>query len=189
MPAHSEALDESRRDPEYLVIGKVVRPHGLRGEVRVRIMSGYPDRFKYLESVSLTRDPAGPEHPQIFEVERARLHQDFAILKLLDIEDREQADRLRKQFVVISLEDAVPLEEDEYYYYQLIGLEMVTVDGRSLGTVANILETGANEVYIVESPQHGEILIPAIESVVQEIDLASGRIIISPIPGLLPDNA
>ena len=175
--------------PDRLVIGQVLRPHGLRGELRVQILSGTPERFKFLGKVGLTRDADASAPVSYYEVERSRLHQGFAILQLAGIEEREQADALRGQMIVVALDEAVPLEEGEYYYFQLIGLEMVTDTGRSVGVVTEILETGANEVYVVEHPQHGEILIPAIESVIQEIDLDAGKIVIIPLDGLLPDDA
>lgn len=177
-------------EPRFLIVGQVVRPHGVRGEIRVRVLTGYPDRFMQLESVRLGRDPeADAKHFVEYEVEGARLHQGGVILKLADLDDRNEADALRGQYVMVSLDHAVPLEEGEYYHFQLIGLEMVTDQGESIGNVVEILETGANDVYVVRGERYGEVLVPAIESVVQTIDLAARRITIIPISGLLPDRS
>lgn len=179
--------DSAIPTPHHLLIGQVLRPHGIRGELRLKVLTHYPERVATLETVLLGHDPEAPQAKR-YGVERARLHQDYIILKLDGVDSRDAAELLREQFVMVSLEDAVPLEEGEYYFFQLIGLKMYSAeDDEYLGEVTEILETGANEVYIVQSPRYGEILVPAIPSVVQTIDLEAGRIIITPLPGLLPD--
>jgi len=179
-------MSDTNADPRFLIVGQVIRPHGIRGELRVRLLTNYPERFKQLEQVVLGSDPeAPPEASTVYAVERTRLHQVWGILKLVGIDTPEEAERLRKQYVLVPLQDAVPLEDGEYYHYQLIGLAMYTDTGENLGEVREILETGANDVYVVQSPRYGELLIPAIESVVQTIDLEARRITIIPLPGLL----
>ena len=179
--------ENSPEEPRFLVVGQVLRPHGVRGELRVKLLTGYPEHFRQLQRVGLGHDAEQMTDITLHDVERARLHKEFGILKLADCDDRDAADRLREQFVMVPLDDAVPLEEDEYYHFQLIGLTMVTDTGDQLGQVMEILETGANDVYLVNGPRYGEILIPAIESVVQDIDLDARQIVITPLPGLLPD--
>ena len=154
------------------------RPHGVRGELRVELLTDYPERLSQHEVLYL-----GPE-PRPYPLESVRFHKDVALVKLVGCEDRDQADLLRGQLVQVPIEDAVPLDEGEYYDFQIIGAEVVTEEGESLGQVAEVLETQANDVYIVLGPR-GEVLIPAVEHVVQEIDLEAGRIVIRPIPGLL----
>jgi 16S rRNA processing protein RimM len=178
-------------DPAYLIIGQIVRPHGIRGELRLQVLTNYPERLTHLTEIVLCPQQQ-PHHSREFkryEVENARLHHDQAILKLAGLDDRTQAEGLRHLYALVPLDQAVPLEEDEYYHYQLIGLEMVTEEGQLLGHVTDILETGANDVYILDSPQYGELLIPAIEQVVQVIDLTAKRITVRLLPGLLPDEA
>ena len=172
--------------PDFLVIGQVLRPHGVRGELRVQVLTDHPDRFKHLEEVMLTIN-LDDDEGEIYPVERARLHQGFAIVKLAEVEDRNAADLLRGQWLLVPVEDAVPLEEGEFYVHQLIGLEMVTESGESIGTVTEMLETGANDVYVVDSPKYGEVLIPAIPDVIKDINLETGKITIAPLPGLLSD--
>jgi 16S rRNA processing protein RimM len=154
----------------------------------VRVLTDYPQRFQGLEAVSLSLDAeAGVDEVDEYEVDYTRRHQDHIILKLAEIDDRDQAEELRDCYLLIPLDEAMPLAEDEYYHFQLIGLSMYTDEGRFLGKVSDFLETGANEVYVVDSPDYGELLIPAIPSVIQHINLDEGRIIITPLEGLLPD--
>lgn len=174
--------------PDFLVIGQVLRPHGVRGEIRVQVITDYPERFNHLDEVLLARDLNPDEDEgEFYDVERARLHQGDAVIKLAEVDDRDAAELLRGQYLLVPMEDAVPLEEGEYYVYQLIGLEMVTEAGEVIGTVRDMLETGANDVYVVDSEQYGEVLIPAIPDVIKDINLETGRITITPLPGLLTD--
>jgi 16S rRNA processing protein RimM len=177
---------QTRTEPRFLVVGQILRPHGIRGEVRVQVITAYPERLLQLDSVGLSHNPEG-EVSDIREIERVRLHQGQAIFKINDCDDRDTAELLRGQYVLVAMEDAVPLEEDEYYHFQLIGLKMMTEDQTDLGEVVEILETGANDVYVVRSPHYGELLIPAIESVVKDINIMERCITIVLMPGLLPD--
>ena len=118
-------------------------------------------------------------------IERVRLHQERILLKLGGYEDRNAAETLRDQTVYIAIEDAVPLEEEEYYHFQLVGMQVVTEAGEALGEIVEVLAPpGANDVFVVHGPR-GEILIPAIEDAVREIDFDAMRIVIIPMPGLL----
>lgn len=175
--------------PSFLVVGQIIRPHGIRGELRVKVLTNYPDHLLSLERVALSRSAEGDfSDIQVYEVERIRLHQHQAILKLEGLDDRTAAELFREQYLLVSLAEAVPLEADEFYHFQLIGLQMMTAQEQLVGTVREILETGANDVYVVEHPKWGEILVPAIPSVVQTIDLSTQRITIQPLEGLLPDD-
>jgi 16S rRNA processing protein RimM len=163
--------------PRYLVIGKVLAPWGLRGEVKIEILTDWPDRFALLERVYLG------EGIRPYALERFRLHKGKAILKLGDCESREAAEGLRGQFIHIPVEEAMPLGEDEYYEYQIIGLGVWTREGEYLGQIREVLYTGANDVYVVGGEDR-EILIPAIEDVVLEVNLEGGRIIVELMEGL-----
>ena len=170
--------------PKYLLLGEILRPHGIRGEVRMRILTDYPERIRELDSVYLGDNP---ETDQVTEypVEAIRFHQDYGLLKLKAIDDRDAAERLRQLFVMVDLEHAIPLEEDEFYLYELIGLRVVTEQGEEIGTLSEVLETGANDVYVVDSPKHGELLIPVLENVVLKTDIAGGQIVVKLPDGLI----
>ena len=166
-----------RPEPHYLAIGHVVRPFGLRGELRVQLLTEYPERLVRLRTVYL-----GPE-VEPWTVEGVRLHQEAALFKLVGCDDRTSADTLRGALVQITLEDAVPLEEDEYYEHQIVGITVMEEDGTLLGKVTEIINTGANDVFVVVGPD-GELLLPAIESVILEIDLDADRMVVHVLEGL-----
>jgi len=159
-----------------------VAAHGLRGEVRCALHTDFPDRFT--PGLRLWVVPRGKE-PWPSRVRRARWHESKAllILALEGVQGRDQARELTGAMLEVDERDAVPLPEGVYYEHQIIGLRVVSTDGRDLGTVQDILHTGANDVY--ETPV---CLIPAIADVVQEIDVERGQIVVKIIPGLLGED-
>jgi 16S rRNA processing protein RimM len=171
--------------PKYLLLGEILRPHGVRGEVRMRVLTDYPERIAEREQVLLSEDEDGTR-VQTYQPETLRMHQEYALLKLKGIDDRDAAERLRQLYVLIELEDAVPLDEGEFYLYQVIGIQVVTEDGETLGTVRDVMETGANDVYIIDSERYGEVLLPAIPSVVLKTDITAGIMTVRLMDGLLP---
>ncbi len=162
-----------------------MRPHGIRGEIRLRLLTDYPERIAGLKTVYLAESPEA-ETVTPYQVQGMRMNKDFGLLRLGEITDRNQADRLRGLFVLVDLEHAVPLEEGEFYLYQLIGIRVETAEGETLGTLTEVLETGANDVYIVASPRYGEILIPVIPETIVRTDIAAGVLVVSLPEGLLP---
>ncbi len=162
-----------------MIVGRILRPHGIRGEMRMEILTGYPERLSSHRVFYL-----GPQ-AKPYPVEGVRFHREAAIIKLAGCDDRNAAEALRGLLVHIPLEDAIPLEEGEYYYFQVVGVEVFTDQGEHLGQVVDVMETKANDVYVVRGPR-GEILIPAVEDIVRELDLTARRMVIVPISGLLP---
>ncbi len=116
------------------------------------------------------------------------MHQGYALIKLKGVESRDEADKFRELFVMVSMEDAIPLEEGELYLYQFIGLKVQTEDGHLLGEIVDIIETGANDVYVVDSADYGEVLIPDTEEVILEIDIDAGMVVVRLPEGLLPNS-
>jgi 16S rRNA processing protein RimM len=161
----------------HLVIGQIVAPRGLRGELKVRAETEDPERFLRLREVFI-----GEQFTR-FEVRSARLAKNQVLLQLSGIEDRDAAERWRGAYVWVPIEDALPLAEGEYYYHQIEGLAVVTVDGEALGRVARILTTGANDVYVV-SGDKGELLLPAISDVIARVDLGAGTLVVRVPEGL-----
>ena len=167
--------------PTHLVIGRVLASWGHRGEIRIEILTGFPERFGRLQEIWV-----GPEL-RPYRLSAARLHKGNAILKLEGIDDPEQAAGLRGELLYVPLSEAVPLGKDQYYHYQILGLDVYTTAGRHLGHIGEILETGSNDVYVVQGEGH-EVLIPAIADVVQEVDLEGHRLIVALPPGLLDEE-
>jgi 16S rRNA processing protein RimM len=157
----------------------VLGAHGIRGELKCRIVTDFPARrFRRGKTVVI----AGNDHV----IESARVQGMTVLLKLADIADRDTAAALRGSEIQIRVEDAVALPKGQYFWHQVIGLQVEdATTHESLGEVTDILETGANDVYVVRGGR-GEILVPAIKDVVKKIDPAAGRMLIQPLPGLLP---
>jgi 16S rRNA processing protein RimM len=170
-------------EPRFLAVGQVTGAHGVHGEIKVNILTQEPDRFGRLSHVWLGPDD---NDPVPWTLEGYRLHHGRALLKLEGCDNRNMAESLRAHLVLVPLAEAIPLEEGEYYEHQIVGLAVWTASGELLGQIEEILYTGANEVYIVrgDRPDRKEILVPAIEEVVLEIDLAAGRMTIEPLEGM-----
>lgn len=172
---------ENSVGPRFLLVGQVRKPHGIRGDVLVTSHTDIPERFSWIETIYL-----GMENPRPVEVEKARLHKGVVLLKLVGYDDRDAADTLRNEWLQIPESEAVPLEEGEYYLYQLEGLQVVTDEGESLGVLVDVIETKANNVFVVNGDR-GEVLLPDIDDVILEIDFDKSQILVHLIPGLLPD--
>lgn len=172
--------------PPFLLLGRVLRPHGIRGELRIEVITAYPERIVPSMSVYIGSDPQEAAAAVKYEVVKVRTHQQYLILQLVGIADRTAADRLRQQYVMIPLEDAIPLEEGEFYLYQVIGLPVYTVDDEYLGEVVEVLETGANDVYVIQGPR-GEVLLPAIDECVIAVDIKTRKMTVNLMDGLLGD--
>lgn len=164
---------------QFLAIGKVLRPHGVRGELLLETLTEFPKHLTEVETVYL--GDAG--EPQPHTLRRARLHQRDLLIQLADCLDRAAAEVYRGQMVFIRAEQAAPLPPGRYYHHQIIGLTVVTDEGETLGEVAEILETGANDVYVVVGPS-GELLLPALQNVIQHIDLESKKMTVHLLEGL-----
>lgn len=177
MDSKLSSVKKMQREPEYLVIGQVVGVHGLRGDLKVRVESDDPERFYMLKWAYL-----GDAHER-FRVRGVRFFKGFALLRLEGIADRTTAEAYRGQYVWVHVSESLPLGEDEYYFYQIEGLTVQTDEGEVLGHVVEILETGANDVYVVRGPQ-GEILLPAIKDVILDVDLAEGVMTVHLLEGL-----
>lgn len=175
-----------RQEPPFLVVGKILRPHGIRGEVRVQVMTGYPERILPGAEVYLGPDPENAQSAVPYTVTRARRHQQYLVLLFEDMPDRSAAEHLRDKFVMVRIEDAVPLEEGEFYLFQVLGLEVHTTQGEYLGTVKDVIQTGANDVYVVQGPR-GEILLPAIDECVKQVDIPGGAMTVVLMDGLLDE--
>jgi 16S rRNA processing protein RimM len=162
---------------EFLAIGRVLRPHGVRGDLLLETLTEFPDRLQAGDSVFLGETAV--EHT----LATVRLHRQQLIIRLEGCQDRDCAEAYRGLLVQIRAAAASPLPPGRYYHHQLIGLRAVSDEGELLGTLTKILETGANDVYIVSGP-NGDLLLPAIRSVILDIDLESGQMTVHLLEGL-----
>jgi 16S rRNA processing protein RimM len=167
-----------------LLVGTVVAPFGIRGQVKMRAITSNIDHF-----IRRVRDVyLGPKF-QPYRISRAFEHKPgFLVLSLDGVTTREQAEGLRDSDVAILAGAAPPLAADEYFLHDLPGLRVETENGELIGTVRDYIETGANEVIVVAREGAPEALIPLVRDIVAELNIPAGRIVIRPLPGLL-DNA
>lgn len=172
-------MADDSAEPRFLVIGRITKPHGVRGEVRVEVITDVPERFTWLETVFV-----GQDDPRPVAVESVRFHKSWALLKLAGYDSREAAVDLRGQWLQVPEEEGIPLEEGEYYLYQLVGLEVYTDQGDHLGELVEVLETKANNVFVIHGDR-GEVLLPDIEEVIQEIDFEANTMTVHLIAGLI----
>jgi|ETNmetMinimDraft_11_1059920.scaffolds.fasta_scaffold49455_3 16S rRNA processing protein RimM len=163
-------------DNDFLIIGRIMAPWGLKGDFKTEILTDFPQRFAPDQEVYIDESP--------MLIERSRSHKGNVILKLGNIDSVEQVEELKGKYLQAPQGEPMPLEDDEYYQFQLIGLDVSTSVGRFLGVIEQILATGSNDVYVVKG-QDEEFLIPAIKDVVKQIDLDKGTMIIEEIEGLL----
>lgn len=172
------------RIPEgYMAVGMISSAHGLRGEVKVELHTDFPERFAPDVELYL-----GDELEKV-TISMARPHQGQLLLQFHGIDDRIGAEALRGLWVFIPDEEAVELEDDTYFVHDIIGLSVQTTSGQLLGTVTEVLFTGANDVYIVQTADEPrkEILLPAIADVIKEVNLEEGILTVELLPGLLDD--
>ena len=163
-------------EPEFITIGKILAPWGIKGKLKVKVETDFPQRFAPCSKIYIKHQP--------MTIDSTQWHKGKAIIKLNTIDCIEEAQRLNEQPVEIHHSQLDPLPEGQYYHFQLIGLEVWTTQGELLGNITEILAAASNDTYIVSTAKR-EILIPAIEDVVKSIDLNKGRITIEVIEGLL----
>ena len=181
--------NSERRNPDsaddFVKVGEIVKPHGIRGEVKVYSYSGQPENFKLYKSIVLQEREGSRK--AIYEVLRSRPQGKLAILQLEGVISREAAEALQGSTLWLKKTDFPELASGEYYWHQLIGLQVCTESGRELGKVAGLFTTGAHDVLVVKG-EGREYLIPVKEEMIKEIDEPKGRLSITPPPGLLEVN-
>jgi 16S rRNA processing protein RimM len=166
-------------EPVFVVVGKFRKPHGIRGEVRMTVLTDYPELIQPGQKIYV-----GPRY-QAYTIRGLRWHGGDLLVSLEELPDRTAVEIFRNVMVHLKSEEMPELEEGEFYTHQLVGLHVVTDDEQSLGRLKEILYTGANDVYLVEAEDGKEILLPVIDEVVRQIDLEEGIITVHLLDGLL----
>lgn len=165
----------------FLQVGVITSPHGVHGEAKVYPTTDDPRRFKKLKQVYLDRGRG----MEVLHITGAKFFKQMVILKFAEFDTPEQINLLRKRELLVSREDAVPLEADEYFVADLVGMRVFTEDGQLFGEVADVMETGANDVYVVNSISHGQVLLPAVRDCIRRVDVKERRMEVHLLPGLL----
>jgi len=180
MPAGSTAPAGSPTagEPAFLAAGKIRRPHGVRGELLVEVYTDFPERLCPPGAVF-----AGESHQRL-TIRSQRHHKDGLLLGFEGVDTPESAGQFRNQVLYLALADAPGLPEGEFYYHELLGLDVIDEAGRPLGILTEIVETGANDVYVVVDPTGNELLLPAIAEVVLDVDMDTRSMRVHLLPGL-----
>ena len=166
-------------EPVYLAVGLLRRSHGVRGDLLMEIYTDFPERIRPGTQIFV-----GDDH-QPLKIIRRRPHNDGMILGFEGIDDSVQAGKYRATVVYVPAEDRPPLPEGEYYHHQVIGLTVFDESGKELGKLTEIIETGANDVYVVKPAAGNEILLPALKEVILAVDLDAKTMRVHLLPGLV----
>jgi len=172
----------ARRTKDYLVAGRIVRPHGVRGALVLEAASDLIGQFKPGQAVFLG------DATRTVHIASLQPHGGRYLLYLKGISSREAAEQLRGLPLLLNAEDLEPLPEGVYYRWEIVGLRVLEQDGAELGTVIEVLSTGANDVYEVERGDGRKVLLPAITSVIRQIDLEAGILRVDLPPGLIDEG-
>ncbi|MGZ8802948.1 MAG: ribosome maturation factor RimM [Mycobacterium sp.] len=168
-----------------LVVGRVVKAHGVTGEVAVDIRTDDP-ASRFAPGVTLRGRARRGGSEREYVIESVRAHGGRLLMRLVGVADRDSADRLRGTLFVVDSSDLPPIEDaDEFYDHQLEGMTVVTIDGRQVGTVAEVLHTAAGELLAVRDAEGDEVLVPFVSAIVVTVSLADRAIEIDPPDGLL----
>jgi 16S rRNA processing protein RimM len=165
---------------ELLQVGVITSTHGVRGEVKVFPTTDDAARFKKLKQVILDDGKQQRE----MEIASVKFFKNMVIVKFKGIDNINDVEKYRRARLLVTRENAVPLAENEYFIADLIGLSAKSEDGEELGTITDVLQTGANDVYVVTTSQKEEILVPAIRDCIKHVDLENKEMLIHLLPGL-----
>ena len=165
---------------QFLQVGVISSTHGIRGEVKVFPTTDDPARYKKLKKVLLD---TGKERLEL-ELQSVKFLKQFVIVKFKGIDNINDIEKYKGKSLLVPREDGVPLGRDEYYIADMIGMEVFVGDER-FGVIKDVMETGANEVYIIDSDMHGEVLIPAIRQCVIDVDVEDKKMQIRLMDGLI----
>lgn len=166
---------------KYLEIGQIVNTFGIKGMVKVKPFTDDITRFDRLKKVYIENKTVKKE----YEIGEVKYHKDMVLIKFKGIENPEQANLLRDMYLLVNREEEEPLEEGTYYIVDMIGLDVYTEEGKLLGKLEDIFNTGSNDIYVVKDELGKQILLPAISDVIKQIDMENRKIIVHLISGLI----
>ena len=155
-----------------IVIGKIVAPHGVRGDIRILPSTEKPEQFLDLDYLLL-------KDGRKLHIQRARFHKRMVLVSTKEITTMNEAELLRDQDVLIKAEDLPELDDGQFYVADLIGLPVYDEEGQQIGTFKDALSTGSNDVYVIAVPGAKDILLPALKAYVKEINIAEKRIVVA----------
>jgi 16S rRNA processing protein RimM len=166
---------------ELIKVGRIVGTHGYKGAVKVQSLTDFPERFQKSQKLKIKQGETLVE----LTLETCSSHRELLLMKFQEINSIEEAAQYRNTFINVTADELYPLPEGCYYHFQLLGMRVDDLEKGYLGPITEVLETGANDVYIIKSDVYGEILIPAIKEVIREVDVTQRRMLIKLLPGLV----
>lgn len=169
----------SNIEPEYIIIGTIVSPWGLQGHVKVNVETDFPQRFSSSSQVYIDK--------QAMIIDEAAWHKGQAIIKLHGVDTEDEVDRLVGSVIEVHHSQLFSLKKDEYFHFQLLDLEVTTINGDVIGNIKEILSMASTDVYVIKG-EGGEILIPATDEIIKSVNLDNGTMVIEPMDGLLDLN-
>lgn len=176
--------DQPTTGDDWALVGEIIGVFGVRGDLKVRPLSDFPERF----DVGVTLYLGDRREPHT--ITRARLRPGSHIIALSGIESATDAERLRGQTLAIPASALAPLAPDQFYQHDVLGLRVEHVNGTPLGVIVDILSAGPNDLYVVRNEQSGaEHMVPAVKAFVKQVDLVAGVVKVDPIPGLFDEAA
>ncbi len=182
-PRNTGSGSPSTGEPEYLVVGSLRRAHGVHGEMVMEVITDFPERLKPGSRVYVG------EAYKPMTIESVRPHSEGLLIKFRGLTSPEEAARYRNKVVYVTTADRPPLPEGQHYEHEVLGFAVVEEGtGASIGTLREIMHTGANDIYVVERPDGGEVLLPVIASVVLGFDMIERTIRVHLLPGLIDDE-
>lgn len=166
---------------EYLKVGQLVNTHGVKGEMKAIVLTDDANRFKKLKCVYIDKNGTLEK----CNIEGVKFFKQFVILKFQGIDDIEAAQKLKGLYLKVDRANAVKLPKNSYFITDMMGLKVYDENNMLLGTIEDIIQTGSNDVYIVKAEDGKEILIPALKSVVKDVQIEEGKVFVVLPEGLL----
>ncbi len=180
--------DRDMEDKDLLMIGRIIRSHGVQGELKVLPETDDPNRLLELSNVYVGEDEASSV---LLDVESSRLQQSkkglIVLMAFKGVVGRDAADALRNQLVFATRDELPPLEDGEFFLHELVGCKVDTAEGEVIGTIKEVLELPAQNVYVVKRSGKKDVMIPAVPAFIETIDVDAKQVVIRPIEGLLDD--
>ncbi|MFD1135382.1 ribosome maturation factor RimM [Paenibacillus urinalis] len=167
---------------QFFNVGKIVNTHGIRGELKVLPLTDFPEE-RFAKGSKLVIDTGEGQLP--VTVESARLHKNMFVVRLNDFTNINEVEKYKGMMLKVSAEYQTELSEDEFYFHQIVGCEVVTDEGEALGTIKEILTPGANDVWVVKANNGKEILLPYIDDVILHVDVVNQKVTVHLMEGLV----
>lgn len=161
-------------------VGKILKPQGIKGEVKASVLTSFPGHFEELNTVFI-----GNKTLQAYSIEHVRVSNRFVFIKFKGVDSRNDAELLRNKYLYIREEELTELDEDEYYIHDLIGLKVFSEEDKYLGEIVDVESYSANDVYILRDALSTEYMIPAVKDIILRVDMHGKKMVIRVIDGLL----